>query len=139
MKLVNLDASLIFKSLLVVVYYVKLVFVILEEETPLVNQVTHVAFQVEHNASDLFNDSIDGKQLVTHLFEKGCTLTAHTDARGLIEVGHLIHVVIGAGIRDTRSPGDSCRKSPGRHEAACILRHLLLDGPVEIQEGLDLG
>ncbi len=61
-----------------------------------------------------------------------------SQSRGLVKVGHLIHVMIRAGINDAGCPGNSAALDLGRDKAPCIIRYLLLNGAVEIQERLNL-
>ena len=76
---------------------------------------------------------------MSHLAQLRCALTADSDSRGLVQVGHLVHVVIGAGIRDAGGPGDPSRVGLSGDKATRILGQLLLDRPVEVKVGLDLG
>ena len=100
MELIDLDTSLVLKGLLVVIDDVQLVFVVLEQHSTMVYQISHVALEVQHYASHFLHYLVDGKNLMTHFLELGGTIAAHTDACGLVQVGNLIHVVVRARVSD---------------------------------------
>jgi hypothetical protein len=120
-KLVDFDSGFILKSLLIVINYVELVLVILKKHPSMIDQVSHVAFKVEHDATYLLNNLIDGKYFMPHLLQLRGAITAHSNSCRFIEISNLIHIVIGARVRDASRPGDTCGHSFGGNKTSRIL------------------
>ena len=99
-QLIDLDTGLVLKSLLIVIDYVQLVFVVLQQHPAMVYQISHVALQVQHYASHFLYHLVDGKNLMAHFLELRGTIAAHSYARGLVQVGNLIHVVVRTRVSD---------------------------------------
>jgi hypothetical protein len=102
-QLVDLDSSLIFKSFLIIINYVELVFIVLQKHPAVVDEISHVTLKVQHDASHFFHDLVNGQDLMTHLLELWGAFPTDTDASCLIKVRNLVHVVIRAWIRDAGS------------------------------------
>jgi hypothetical protein len=104
-KLVDLNPSLILECLLIIINDVKLVLVVLEKHSAMVNQVSHIALQVEHDATDFLNDLIDGENLMAHLLELRGAFCTDPNASCFVQVSNLIHVMIWAWVSNACSPG----------------------------------
>ena len=77
---------------------------------------------------------------MTQLLEAWKTYLADAYLGGFVQVGHLIHVVLGAGIADADRTCHTCAGGLCGDEASGVGRSdLLLDGPVEVEVGLHLG
>ena len=107
-ELIDLDASLIFESFLVVVYDIQFVLVVLKKHTAVVYQISHVAFEVKHYTSDFLYYLIYGKNLMTHILKLWSAFSTHSYPCGLVQIVYLIHVMIRARICDASCPCNTC-------------------------------
>ncbi len=121
MKLVDFDSSFILKSLLIVINYVELVLVILKKHPSVIDQVSHVALKVEHDAAYLLNDLIDGKYFMPHLLKLRGTIAAHSNSCRFIEISDFVHIVVGTRVCDASRPGNTRGHSFGGNETSRIL------------------
>jgi hypothetical protein len=58
-QLIDLDTGFILKGLLVVVDYVELVLIVLHQEPTVIDHISHVALEIEHDAANLFHNCIN--------------------------------------------------------------------------------
>lgn len=119
-KLIYLDPCLVLKSLLITINYIKLVLVILEQSASMIYQISHIALKIKHYSSNLFDNSIDWKQFMSHIFECWSALIADTNFGSLVQISDFVHVVIGTRIIKTSCPRHSCAVGLSRNKSSCI-------------------
>jgi len=131
-ELIYLDTSLIFESLLIVVYDVQFVFIVLEQHSAVINQISHVTLQVQHNTPYFLNNLVDRQHLMAHFLKLGSAFTTDTNFSSFVKVCNLIHVVIRARICDACSTCYTSAHCTSRHKSTCVLRNLLLNRSVKV-------
>jgi hypothetical protein len=105
----------------------------------MIYQISHIALKIKHYSSNLFDNSIDWKQFMSQIFECWSALIADTNFGSLVQISDFVHVVIGTRIIKTSCPRHYWAVGLSRNKSPCIWGNLLLNRPIKVEIGLDLG